>query len=67
MVPFTEETPERLYCKVLPDVIVKGGDYQPEEVAGGLCVIENGGTVEILQFVDGHSTTSIVEKIKGTA
>ena len=67
VVPFTEETPERLYCKVLPDVIVKGGDYQPEEVAGGLCVIENGGTVEILQFVDGHSTTSIVEKIKGTA
>ncbi len=64
VVPFTEQTPERLYCKVLPDVIVKGGDYRPEEVAGGPCVMENGGSVEILQFVDGHSTTSIVEKIK---
>jgi len=64
VVPFSEETPEQLYCKVLPDVIVKGGDYKPEEVAGGACVIENGGSVEILQFVDGHSTTSIVEKIK---
>jgi D-beta-D-heptose 7-phosphate kinase/D-beta-D-heptose 1-phosphate adenosyltransferase len=65
VVPFTEETPEQLYCKVLPDMIVKGGDYQPHEVAGGQCVIENGGAVEILQFVNGHSTTSIVEKIKG--
>ena len=64
VVPFSEETPERLYCNVLPDVIVKGGDYQPEEVAGGPCVIANGGCVEILKFVDGHSTTSIVEKIK---
>jgi D-beta-D-heptose 7-phosphate kinase/D-beta-D-heptose 1-phosphate adenosyltransferase len=64
VVPFVEETPERLYCKVLPDVVVKGGDYRPEEVAGGKCVIESGGAVEILQFVEGHSTTSIVEKIK---
>ena len=64
VVPFVEETPERLYCKVLPDVIVKGGDYRPEEVAGGQCVIENGGAVEILKFVEGHSTTSIVEKIR---
>jgi len=49
---------------VLPDVIVKGGDYRPEEVAGGKCVIEHGGAVEILLFVEGHSTTSIVEKIR---
>ena len=64
VVPFSEETPERLYCNILPDVIVKGGDYRLEEVAGGLCVLENGGKVEILQFIDGHSTTSIVNKIK---
>ena len=64
VVPFAEETPERFYCRVLPDVIVKGGDYQAEEVAGRTCVIENGGSVEILQFVEGHSTTSIVERIK---
>lgn len=64
VVPFSEETPERLYCRVLPDVIVKGGDYRPEEVAGGACVTANGGSVEILQFVEGHSTTSIIEKMR---
>lgn len=64
VVPFTEETPERLYCRVLPDVIVKGGDYQPEDVAGGECIKANGGSVEIIDFVEGHSTSKIIEKIK---
>ena len=64
VVSFTEETPERLYCRVLPDVIVKGGDYQPENIAGGKCVKEKGGEVKIIDFVDGHSTTKIIEKIK---
>jgi D-beta-D-heptose 7-phosphate kinase/D-beta-D-heptose 1-phosphate adenosyltransferase len=65
VVPFTEETPERLYCRVLPDVIVKGGDYTPDEVAGGQCIIDNGGEVKILSFVDGQSTSNIINKIKG--
>jgi D-beta-D-heptose 7-phosphate kinase/D-beta-D-heptose 1-phosphate adenosyltransferase len=65
VVSFREETPERLYCQVLPDVIVKGGDYEPDEVAGGQCVIENGGEVKILSFVDGQSTSQLIEKIKG--
>ena len=65
VVSFTEETPERLYCQILPDVIVKGGDYEPDEVAGGQCVIENGGEVKILSFVDGQSTSQLIEKIKG--
>ena len=64
VVPFTEETPEQLYCRVLPDVIVKGGDYQTEDVAGGDCVKANGGTVEILSFINGHSTSKIIKKIK---
>jgi len=64
VVSFTEETPERLYCRILPDMIVKGGDYRPDEVAGGECVIANGGLVEILKFVDGHSTTSMIERMK---
>ena len=64
VVPFREETPERLYCRVLPDVIVKGGDYSPDEVAGGECVIKNGGEVKILSFVDGQSTSNIIKKIK---
>jgi D-beta-D-heptose 7-phosphate kinase / D-beta-D-heptose 1-phosphate adenosyltransferase len=65
VVAFTEETPERLYCSLLPDVIVKGGDYSPDQVAGGDCVIKAGGEVKILQFVDGQSTTSMINKAKG--
>ena len=64
VVSFSEDTPERLICKVLPDVLVKGGDYQPEDIAGGDCVIQAGGEVSVLQFVDGCSTTAIVEKIE---
>lgn len=64
VIPFTEDTPERLYCRVLPDVIVKGGDYKPEEVAGGDCIKAKGGEVKIIDFVEGHSTTKIIEKIK---
>ena len=66
VVAFTEETPERLYCALLPDVIVKGGDYSPEQVAGGDCVIKAGGEVKILQFVDGQSTTAMINKARMT-
>jgi D-beta-D-heptose 7-phosphate kinase/D-beta-D-heptose 1-phosphate adenosyltransferase len=66
VVPFSEDTPERLICKVLPDVLVKGGDYQPQQVAGYDCVTKNGGEVRILQFVDGISTTATIEKIRRT-
>ena len=65
VVDFTEETPERLYCNLLPDVIVKGGDYSPEQVVGGDCVIKAGGEVKILQFVDGQSTTAMINKARG--
>lgn len=65
VVSFEEETPERLYCKLLPDVIVKGGDYSSDQVAGGDCVIRAGGEVKILQFVDGQSTTAMIKKARG--
>jgi len=65
VVDFTEETPERLYCNLLPDVIVKGGDYSTEQVVGGDCVIKAGGEVKILQFVDGQSTTAMINKARG--
>jgi len=64
VVPFYEETPERIYNKFLPDVLVKGGDYKPEEVVGGEAVIKAGGKVQILDFVDGKSTTTTIERIK---
>jgi D-beta-D-heptose 7-phosphate kinase/D-beta-D-heptose 1-phosphate adenosyltransferase len=65
VVAFAEETPERLYCKLLPDVVVKGGDYSSEQVAGGDCVIKAGGEVKILQFVNGQSTTAMINKARG--
>lgn len=67
VVEFTEETPERLYCRLLPDVIVKGGDYLPEQVAGADCVTKAGGEVKILSFVDGQSTTQMINKARGEA
>lgn len=62
--PFVEDTPERLICAVLPDRLVKGGDYRPEDIAGYGCVTGNGGCVEVLDFVDGCSTTSIINAIR---
>ncbi len=65
VVPFNEETPQRLISEVLPSLLVKGGDYQPEDIAGGKEVIEAGGEVRVLNFEDGCSTTEIIEAIKG--
>ena len=67
VVPFSEDTPERLICRVCPDILVKGGDYKVEEIAGGHCVQQNGGEVIILSFKDNCSTSAIVEKIKLSA
>ncbi|MBL4284223.1 bifunctional D-glycero-beta-D-manno-heptose-7-phosphate kinase/D-glycero-beta-D-manno-heptose 1-phosphate adenylyltransferase HldE [Vibrio fluvialis] len=65
VVPFAEDTPQRLISEVLPDLLVKGGDYKPEEIAGGKEVIAAGGEVKVLNFEDGCSTTEIIEAIKG--
>lgn len=64
VVPFSEQTPERLICKLEPDILVKGGDYKAEDVAGYDCVTKNGGEVKILNFIDGHSTTNMINKIQ---
>jgi D-beta-D-heptose 7-phosphate kinase/D-beta-D-heptose 1-phosphate adenosyltransferase len=66
VVEFTEDTPQRLISEVLPDLLVKGGDYKPEEIAGGKEVIENGGEVRVLQFEDGCSTSEIINTIRNT-
>ncbi len=67
VVPFSEDTPERLITKVLPDVLVKGGDYKADEIAGAKAVKANGGDVKILSFVDGLSTSNVIKKLKGDA
>ncbi|PCJ50259.1 MAG: bifunctional heptose 7-phosphate kinase/heptose 1-phosphate adenyltransferase [Gammaproteobacteria bacterium] len=64
VLPFSEDTPERLIGKLLPDVLVKGGDYKIEDIAGGGCVLENGGEVKVLGFEDGISTTQIINSLK---
>jgi D-beta-D-heptose 7-phosphate kinase/D-beta-D-heptose 1-phosphate adenosyltransferase len=65
VVPFADETPAALIAAVLPDVLVKGGDYRPEEIAGGKEVLDNGGEVRVLSFRDGHSTSRIIDKLGG--
>ena len=64
VVAFEEDTPERLICRVQPDVLVKGGDYRPEQVAGAGCVRASGGQVVILPFLEGRSTSGIIRAIR---
>ena len=63
IVIFYEETPARLIQKVSPDVLVKGGDYLPGDVVGYDTVKENGGCVKIVPYVEGKSTSGIVNSI----
>lgn len=64
VVPFSEDTPETLVCALRPHLLVKGGDYRPEQIAGGECVREAGGEVVVLDFIDGCSTTALIEAIR---
>lgn len=64
VVAFEEDTPQRLIADVLPDVLVKGGDYRPEDIAGSKDVWANGGDVRVLNFEEGCSTTNIIDAIK---
>jgi D-beta-D-heptose 7-phosphate kinase/D-beta-D-heptose 1-phosphate adenosyltransferase len=66
VVPFHEDTPEQLVAEVLPEVLVKGGDYRPEDIAGGKIVLAHGGTVEVLSFRAGRSTSRILDAIRKT-
>lgn len=61
---FDEDTPFELIIAVMPDVIVKGGDYTLNQMIGAKEVIANGGRVVINPIVEGFSTTGIIEKIR---
>ena len=63
IISFDEETPELLYSKLLPDVLVKGADYKVEQVAGAKAVLAAGGKVELVELVPERSTSGIVETI----
>ena len=64
VVPFSEDTPQRLICAVAPDVLVKGGDNDPAQIPGGDCVRERGGEVKVLDYVDDISTTKLIAAIR---
>lgn len=63
VIPFSEDTPKRVIGEVLPDFLVKGGDYQVAEIVGGDIVMANGGHVEIIEYQPGFSTTNIINSI----
>ncbi len=64
VIEFEEDTPYNLIKKLLPDFLVKGGDWAPNQIVGSDLVLENGGKVLSLPFVEGYSTTNIEQKIR---
>jgi D-beta-D-heptose 7-phosphate kinase/D-beta-D-heptose 1-phosphate adenosyltransferase len=63
VVIFEEDTPLQLITSILPDVLVKGGDYTIDQIAGAKEVIANGGKIVINPIIDGFSTTAIIDAI----
>jgi len=66
IVLFSEDTPLKLISALLPDVLAKGGDYEIETIVGHEIVQKNGGKVKLVPFVDGFSSTIIIDKIKNS-
>ncbi len=63
VIVFDEDTPYQLISTILPDVLVKGGDWSPDQIIGSDVVLNNGGNVFSLSFIEGYSTTNIEQKI----
>jgi D-beta-D-heptose 7-phosphate kinase/D-beta-D-heptose 1-phosphate adenosyltransferase len=61
---FPEDTPLELIQTIMPDIIVKGGDYDPSSVVGAEDVVKNGGEVKIIPLVTGYSTSALIRKIR---
>ena len=66
IVLFSEDTPLKLIWALLPDVLAKGGDYEIETIIGHEIVQENGGKAKLIPFLDGFSSTAIIDKIKNS-
>lgn len=64
VIHFDEDTPKELISTILPDILVKGKDYDISNIVGADIVLEHGGKVETIDLVDGFSTTNIIDKIK---
>tara|TARA_B100000214_G_scaffold27420_1_gene17907 strand:- start:80 stop:544 length:465 start_codon:yes stop_codon:yes gene_type:complete len=63
VIMFEEQTPENLIKDIVPDILVKGGDYNIEDIVGYQTVVQNGGQVKTLSFYDGYSSTNYINKI----
>ena len=61
---FAEDTPQRIISALLPDILVKGGDYTPDTIVGRAEVEAAGGSVVVIPFVPGRSTTEMIKKIR---
>jgi len=64
VVLFDQDTPYDLIKTIQPDVLVKGKDYEPKDIVGGDIVEKKGGEIVTMDFVEGYSTTAIIDKIK---
>lgn len=64
VVLFNEDTPQKIIDIILPNILVKGSDYTIEEIVGAKTVLKHGGEVQTIPFLEGYSTSSIVNKIK---
>jgi D-beta-D-heptose 7-phosphate kinase/D-beta-D-heptose 1-phosphate adenosyltransferase len=64
VIPFEEDTPLDLINLIMPDILVKGGDYTIDRIVGAQEVLAHGGRVEIIPFVPGKSTSAIIDTIK---
>ena len=65
VVLFDEDPPDSLIAQIKPDVHTKGADYTVETLPEAKTILENGGRIEFISFVEGKSTTSIIEKMRG--
>ncbi len=64
VVAFSEDTPLSLIRTLMPDILVKGGDYQADDIVGASEVRQNGGKVIVMPFIDGHSSTGLIQRIQ---
>ena len=64
VIMFEEQTPEKLIKNIVPDILVKGVDYNIEDIVGYQTVMQNGGQVKTISFYDGYSSTNYINKIK---
>ncbi len=64
VIPFSEDTPLTLITTLMPDRLIKGGDYEPDDIVGAREVRDAGGEVLVIPFVDGYSSSALIQRIQ---